>query len=128
MRSWELELYETKLGEQRFCQIKISDTDKDCLWKKCGFLIFVQLKIASAGRWPYERPVFVKLTSATIVEEVRKTTFLFLIVMVTGGSSFPSEGTGDKELDTIGELTSNLQSNNITDTYCITTRENDGPI
>ena len=84
--------------------------------------------MASAWRWPYERPVFVKLTSATIVEEVRKTTFLFLIVMVTGGSSFPSEGTGDKELDTIGELTSNLQSNNITDTYCITTRENDGPI
>ena len=30
-------------------------------------------------------------------------------MIVTGGSSLPSDGAGDRELDTIGELTSNLQ-------------------
>lgn len=39
----------------------------------------------------------------------RERTFSFTVMMVTGGSSLSSDGAGDRELDTIGELTSNLQ-------------------
>ena len=45
----------------------------------------------------------------------RRRTLSFIAMIVMGGSSLPSDGTGDRELDTIGELTSNLQKqlNNI---------------
>lgn len=39
----------------------------------------------------------------------RRRTLSFIAMIVMGGSSLPSDGTGDRELDTIGELTSNLQ-------------------
>ena len=40
--------------------------------------------------------------------ELKTYTFSFPSVIVTGGSSFPSDRAGDREVDTIGELTSNL--------------------
>ena len=49
----------------------------------------------------------------------RRRTFSFIVMMVTGGSRLSSDGTGDRELDTIGELTSNLEKQFYKMKYCV---------